>query len=95
MLRFAQALDSGKLLSKQMFAEATRPQIKEGFYGYGFFTVGEGPQRRFGHVGDHDGMCADFRVFPESGYVLVSLSNIDPPSANRPLNYFEPRMPIE
>jgi len=95
MLKFAQALESGKLISKRMLADATKSQIKEGWYGYGFFVVGQGPARRFGHVGDHEGMCADFRVFPESGYVLISLSNIDPPSANRPLNYFEPRMPIE
>lgn len=95
MLRFAQALESGKLISRRMLDAATRPQIDEGFYGYGFFVVGEGPTRRFGHTGDHEGMCADFRVLPESGYVLVSLSNIDPPSANRPLNYLEPRMPIE
>lgn len=95
MLKFAQALESGKLISKRMLAEATKSQINEGFYGLGFFVVGQGPLRRFGHTGDHEGMCADFRVFPESGYVLVSLSNIDPPSANRPLNYIEPRMPIE
>lgn len=95
MLRFAQALESGKLVSKAMLAEATKSQISEGFYGYGFFVVGQGASRRFGHTGDHEGMCADFRVLPESGYVLVSLSNIDPPSANRPLNYLEPRMPLE
>jgi len=95
MLRFAQALESGKLVSKQMLAEATKSHIDEGWYGYGFITVGEGPLRRYGHGGDHDGMNADFRVFPESGYVLVSLTNLDPPSAYRLFRYFEPRMPIE
>lgn len=95
MFRFAQALVSGKLVSKQMLAEATKSHIDEGWYGYGFITVGAGPLHRYGHGGDHDGMNADFRVFPESGYVLISLGNIDPPSANRPLNYFEPRMPIQ
>jgi len=95
MLRFAQALQSGKLLSKRILAEATKSQMHEDWYGFGFITVGTGPTRRYGHGGDHNGMNADFRVFPESGYVLVSLSNLDPPSANRPLNYIEPRMPIE
>ena len=95
MLKFAQALESGKLLSKRMLTEATKSQMQEGWYGFGFIAVGEGPLRRFGHGGDHNGMCADFRVFPESGYVLISLSNIDPPSANRPLRYLEPRMPID
>jgi hypothetical protein len=40
-------------------------------------------------------MNADFRVFPESGWVLVSLSNLDPPAAYRLLRWFEPRMPLE
>ncbi len=95
MLRFAQALEAGKLVSRAMLAEATKSQTDEGWYGYGFITVGKGPLRRFGHTGNHDGMDADFRIFPESGYVMVSLSNLDPPAAMRLLRYFEPRMPLE
>lgn len=94
LLKFAQALQSGKLLSPAMLALATSPQMEEGWYGLGFITVGEGPLRRYGHGGDADGMNADFRVFPESGWVLVSLSNIDPPAAYRLGRWFEPRMPI-
>ena len=40
LLRFAQALNSGKLISKAMLAEATRPQQEQ--YGYGFGVQGEG-----------------------------------------------------
>ena len=94
LLKFAQALQVGKLLSPALLAQATSPQMGEGWYGFGFITVGEGPLRRYGHGGDADGMNADFRVFPESGWVLVSLTNVDPPAAYRLGRWFEPRMPI-
>ena len=28
-------------------------------------------------------MSGDLRIFPELGYVVVGLSNLDPPAANR------------
>lgn len=95
LLRFGQALRDGRLLAPEMLAEATRPQIPEGWYGLGFTVVGQGPLRRFGHGGDAPGINADVRIFPESGYVLVALSNIDPPAAYRAFRWFEPRMPLE
>lgn len=95
LLKFAQALQAGKLLSPAMLAQATAPQMQEQWYGFGFITVGEGPLRRYGHGGDADGMNADFRVFPESGWVLICLTNIDPPAAYRLGRWFEPRMPID
>lgn len=95
LLKFAQALQAGTLLSQAMLAQATSPQMEENWYGFGFITVGEGPLRRYGHGGDADGMNADFRVFPESGWVLVSLSNLDPPAAYRLTRWFEPRMPLD
>ncbi len=95
LFKFAQALQSGKLLSPEMLAQATSPQMSGNWYGFGFITVGEGPLRRYGHGGDADGMNADFRVFPESGWVLISLTNIDPPAAYRLGRWFEPRMPVD
>lgn len=95
LLKFAQALEAGKLLSPAMLRQATSPQMDENWYGFGFITVGQGPLRRYGHGGDADGMNADFRVFPESGWVLVSLSHFDPPAAYRLTRWFEPRMPLE
>lgn len=95
LLKFAQALQAGKLLSPAMLAQATSPQMEDGWYGFGFITVGEGPLRRYGHGGDADGMNADLRVFPESGWVLVSLTNIDPPAAYRLGRWLEPRMPVD
>jgi D-alanyl-D-alanine carboxypeptidase len=95
LLKFALALEGGKLLSPAMLRQATSPQMDENWYGFGFITVGQGPLRRYGHGGDADGMNADFRVFPESGWVLVSLSHFDPPAAYRLTRWFEPRMPLE
>jgi D-alanyl-D-alanine carboxypeptidase len=91
LLRFAQALESGKLISKAMLAEATKSQA-EG-YGYGFGTQGEGAMKSYGHGGGAPGMNGDLRVFPQSGYVLVSLANVDPPAASRLLDFYELRMP--
>ena len=91
LFRFTQALESGKLISKAMVAEAIRPQREE--YGYGFGVQGEGPLRSYGHGGGAPGMNGDLRVFPQLGYVLVGLSNLDPPAAARVVDFFALRMP--
>jgi len=95
LLKFARALQDGRLLSATSLAEATRAQAPSSWYGYGFIAVGQGPLRRYGHSGDFPGMNADFRVFPESGYVLIAMSNIDSPAAYRLFRFFEPRMPLD
>jgi D-alanyl-D-alanine carboxypeptidase len=90
-LRFVEALESGKLISKAMLAEATRRQQDD--YGYGFQVNGDGRSRSYGHSGGAPGMNGDLRVFPELGYVLVGLSNLDPPAASRLVDFFAARMP--
>lgn len=92
LLKFAQALESGKLISKAMLAEATKPQAED--YGYGFGIRGEGALKSYGHGGGAPGMNGDLRVFPQLGYVLVSLANLDPPAASRLLDFYELRMPV-
>ena len=79
------------LISKTMLAEATRPQAQQ--YGYGFGVRGEGALLSYGHGGGAPGMNGDLRVFPQLGYVLVGLSNLDPPAASRLVEYFALRMP--
>lgn len=93
LLRFAQALESGRLISKAMLAEATKPQAED--YGYGFGTDGEGELKSYGHNGGAPGMNGDLRVFPQLGYVIVSLSNLDPPAASRLADYYALRMPVK
>jgi D-alanyl-D-alanine carboxypeptidase len=91
LLRFAQALESGKLISKATLAEATRPHQQQ--YGYGFGVQGQGSLRSYGHGGGAPGMNGDLRVFPQLGYVVVSLSNLDPPAASELVEFFTLRMP--
>jgi D-alanyl-D-alanine carboxypeptidase len=91
LLRFAQVLDSGRLLSEAMLAEATRPHQQQ--YGYGFGVQGQGSLHSYGHGGGAPGMNGELRVFPELGYVVVSLSNLDPPAASELVESFTLRMP--
>jgi CubicO group peptidase (beta-lactamase class C family) len=91
LMRFALALESGKLISKAMLAEATREQQPE--YGYGFGVQGQGSSRSYGHGGGAPGMNGELRVYPELGYVVVGLSNLDPPAATDLVAFFEQRMP--
>jgi D-alanyl-D-alanine carboxypeptidase len=91
LLRFAQALEAAKLISKKMLAEATAPQREQ--YGYGFAVRGEGPLRSYGHGGGAPGMNGELRIYPQLGYVLVGRSNLDPPSASKVIEFFAVRMP--
>jgi D-alanyl-D-alanine carboxypeptidase len=91
LLRFAQALDSGRLLSRVTLAEATSPHQQQ--YGYGFEVQGQGSLRSYGHGGGAPGMNGELRVFPQLGYVVVSLSNLDPPAASELVEFFTLRMP--
>ena len=95
LLRFAQALSSGRLIFTATLAEATRPHQPQPQpqYGYGFDVQGQGQLRSYGHGGGADGMNGELRIFPELGYVVVSLSNLDPPAASELAEFFTLRMP--
>ena len=92
LLRFGEALRSGALISDISLTEATSPQ-SDVPYGYGLDMRGDGKLRSFGHGGGAPGMNGELRIFPELGYVVVVLSNLDPPAASRLLEFFELRMP--
>lgn len=94
LLRFVQALQSGRLLSSPWVAQATRAQNSDGWYGFGFLVGGEGRLRWFGHDGGAEGMSGSLRVYPELGYVVVGLANVDPPAAERLTEFFGNRMPL-
>jgi D-alanyl-D-alanine carboxypeptidase len=91
LMRFANALSSGKLVSKETLAEMTAP--KQQGYGYGFGVQGEGALRSYGHGGGAPGMNGELRVYPELGFVVVGLSNLDPPAASALVEFFALRMP--
>jgi hypothetical protein len=40
-------------------------------------------------------MNGELRIYPQLGYVVVGLSNLDPPAASRLVEYFAVRMPAE
>ncbi len=95
LFRFAQALQAGKLIPKPLLTAATSPQNNGGGFGYGFGLEGEGAARFYGGVGGAPGMNAELRIYPELGYVLVGLSNFDPPAAENMVEFFAARMPVE
>lgn len=93
MFKFAQALETGELISKGALAEATSPQNHGRWYGFGFGVKGEGQFKNYGHDGGAPGMDASFRVYPNLSTVIIALSNLDPPAARGLLNYYALRMP--
>lgn len=93
LLRFAQALQGGKLLAPALLAQATQAQPPAPDYGWGFGVRGEGALRRYGHNGGAPGMNGDLRIFPELGVVVIALSNLDPPAASRLADFYTARMP--
>jgi D-alanyl-D-alanine carboxypeptidase len=90
LIKFAEALEQGKLISKTLLAEATKAQVES--YGFGFGVNGEGRLRRYGHGGGAPGMNGELRIYPESGYFVVVLSNLDPPAATRVADFLDDRM---
>ena len=72
-LRFVEALNTGKLLSKKIFAEATKPQ--EEWYGYGFVTGSSGDFPQWGHGGNASGTDTSLFYFPTLKTTFACLGN--------------------
>jgi len=83
LLRFVRALQQRHLLSEQSTRALLGEQLNAGdvHSGYGFSLFEQRGHRGFGHNGGAPGMNGDLQVYPDSGHVLVVLSNLDPPSA--------------
>lgn len=95
LLLFADALEVGKLVPKRLLAAATSPKNIGGGRGYGFALQGEGAARFYGAGGGAPGMNGELRIYPELGYILVGLSNFDPPAAENMVEFFSARMPLD
>lgn len=95
LLRFGNALRSGRLISKALLGQATSPQRPDGWYGLGFSIDGKGPTRNWGHGGGAPGMNAAFRVYPELDAVVVALANLDPLAAGTQADYYVNRMALD
>jgi len=96
LARFASALTAGKLLNAHYTELLTTGKVDAaggGKYAYGFDeTIVQGV-RSFGHGGGAPGMNGDLRIYPQAGYVIAVLSNLDPPAAGRISQFITNRLP--
>lgn len=84
LLKFDQALRSGKILSAAAFQRILDPKKQDrGGYGYGFDVRRVGDQRIAGHGGGFPGLNGDLSIYLDSGYTVAVLANYDPPAAGR------------
>jgi len=96
LLRFAVALQNGKLLAKKLVDEATTVQAKNrgGLpYGFGFVVSGQGNNVAFGHSGGAPGMNGELSVFNSNGVIFSALSNGDNGGATALSRFFVARLP--
>ena len=96
LARFAVALREHQLLDSAHTALllSGKVAIGEGVrYAYGFFDRVVGGRRFAGHGGGAPGMNGELAFEPGGGYVVVVLSNLDPPAAGRVAAFILDRLP--
>jgi len=95
--RFASALINHKLLDAEHTDLLTTGKVatpRGGKYAFGFFDDGaESGARHFGHGGGAPGMNGGLQIYPQSGYVITVLANLDPPAASRVSDFIANRLP--
>ncbi len=97
LMRFAEALLQHKLLDPAHTRLVTTGKVETpqgGKYAYGFADETEDGARWFGHGGGAPGMNGALRIFPDSGYVIAALANMDPPAAVRLVDFITRRLPL-
>lgn len=93
LVKFANALQGGKLISAESLAAATQPQNIKDWYGYGFMVSGTGHDRQYGHEGGASGMNGILNVRPTQGCTVAGLSNFDPGTMANVVNFVTRRLP--
>ena len=75
LLKFDQALRSGKLVSAESLKTLTtpKPELNSPDYGYGFFASANSPST--GHSGGFIGINSDLRMYLGSGWTIAVMSN--------------------
>jgi CubicO group peptidase (beta-lactamase class C family) len=97
-LKFANAVTGHKLLDAHYTELLTTGKVdaQGGMkYAYGFGDRTMGGVRSFGHGGGAPGMNGDLQIYPQSGYVVVVLANIDPPAAQQVAEFISSRLPAQ
>jgi CubicO group peptidase (beta-lactamase class C family) len=94
--RFAVALRERRLLDSAHTALLLAGTVQTGqgvLYAYGFVDRVVGGRRFVGHSGGAAGMNGDLAFEPDGGYVVVVLSNFDPPAAGQVMAFILDRLP--
>jgi D-alanyl-D-alanine carboxypeptidase len=99
-LRFATALATDRLLNAQYTTmamtgkvETGRPGVKWAF-GLHDVTLPNGGHR-IGHSGGAPGQNGRLSIFPERGYVVVILANLDPPAADSLGTFIDSQLQVD
>jgi CubicO group peptidase (beta-lactamase class C family)/beta-lactamase regulating signal transducer with metallopeptidase domain len=96
LLRFASALMQNKLVSAagtSLLTTHSSLPAADPQYGLGFQDQTNDHLRFVGHNGGAPGMNGELRIYPDTGYVVVVLSNFDPATAGRIASFIDGRMP--
>ncbi|HEY7770520.1 serine hydrolase domain-containing protein, partial [Longimicrobium sp.] len=96
LARFAAALREHRLLDPAHTDLLLAGKVETGpgtRYAYGFVDRVVGSRRFVGHSGGAPGMNGDLAFEPNGGYVVVVLSNLDPPAAGQVMAFVLPRLP--
>lgn len=100
LLRFADALQSHKLLDAQLTTLLTSGKVampstpdNQRRYAYGFVDETIAGMHCFGHDGGAPGMNGNLEICPGSGYVIAVLANVDPPASELVTGFIENSLP--
>ncbi|HEX8361521.1 MAG TPA: serine hydrolase domain-containing protein [Longimicrobium sp.] len=94
--RFAEAVRDRQLLDSahtELLYTGKVPVSSSIKYAYGFMDRVVGGRRFVGHGGTAAGMNGELVFEPNGGYMVVVLSNFDPPAAGQVLNFILPLLP--
>src|SRR5882672_2171008 len=84
LLKFATALMGHKLLDAEhtalLITGKVSPSPGGPMYAYGFEDARKDGAGAVGHNGGAPGMNGELRIYPQSGYVVAVLANLDPPA---------------
>jgi CubicO group peptidase (beta-lactamase class C family) len=79
LLAFAEAMRKGKLVSAATAERlwSAKPNLQSPEYGYGFGVGRDALGRRTGHSGGFPGIASVLDIYPDTGWTVVVLANVD------------------